>query len=151
LARRGAWNQAAATGLAAIVRDSSAPLSGPTVAQFNYPIGFRSGIAPSSLYFNDTPAGREYYTGFWWKASSPWQRDPSGINKITFWQDAAPSNANLIVMMNNQRHPKYVLTVTLELRYAEFHPVHVFPDLGRKQRGGQDRSGLLPRRSRAHQ
>lgn len=114
MARRGAWNQAAATGLAAIVRDSSAPLSSPTVAQFNYPIGFRNGIAPSSLYFNDTPAGREYYAGFWWKARSPWQRDPSGINKLTFWQDAAPSNANLIVMDEQPAPPVESLSTIFE-------------------------------------
>jgi hypothetical protein len=113
-----AWNQRAGPGSAGIVRDSSAPLSGPNVAQFVYPAGMPSGSTPWTLYFNDAPAGREYYTAFWWKASNPWQGDPSGINKITFWQDAAPASANLIVMMNNQNQPAYLLTVTLEFNAA---------------------------------
>src|SRR2546422_4950992 len=113
-----AWNQTPGTGLAAIVSDPGAPLSPPNVAQITYPIGLPSGTEPWTLYFNPSPAGREYYTAFWWKASAPWQGDPSGINKISFWQDAAPSPANLIVMMNNQQQPAYFLTVTLEFNVA---------------------------------
>jgi hypothetical protein len=112
------WNERPGTGSAMIVRDSSAPLSAWNVVQLTYPPGFLSGLEPWNLYFNNAPAGREYYTAFWWKTSAPWQGDPSGINKITFWQDAAPASANLIVMMNNQQQPAYLLTVTLEFNVA---------------------------------
>ncbi len=112
------WNQSPGTGLAAVVPDSTAPLSGPNVAELTYPVGLRSGSAPWTLYFNPRPAAREFYTAFWWKASPGWQGDPSGINKIIFWQDGAPSSANLIVMMNNQRQRDYFLTVTLEFNEA---------------------------------
>ena len=113
-----AWNQKAGTGAAAIVCDASAPLSRAAVAQVDYPAGLLSGTEPWTLYFYLSPHGREYYTGFWWKTSNPWEGDPSGINKITFWQDAAPASANMIVMINNQRQPAYVLTVTLEFNQA---------------------------------
>jgi hypothetical protein len=112
------WNQSPGTGSAAVVPDSSAPLSPPNVAELVYPVGLPSGSAPWTLYFNPIPPGREFYAAFWWKASANWQGDPSGINKITFWQDRAPSSANLIVMMNNQRQRDYLLTVTLEFNQA---------------------------------
>jgi hypothetical protein len=111
------WNQTPGPGLAAIVSDPSAPLSPPNVAQISYPVGFPSGQTPWTLYFGPL-SGREYYTAFWWKADPAWQGDPSGINKITFWQDAAPSCANLIVMLNNQQQRAYFLTVTLEFNQA---------------------------------
>ena len=112
------WNQTPGAGVATIVNDPDAPLSPPSVAQLTYPVGLLSGEAPWTLFLNPSPAGREFYTAFWWKTSDPWQGDPSGINKITFWQDAAPASANLIVMMNNQRQPAYVLDVNLEFNTA---------------------------------
>ena len=113
------WNQTRGTGGAEIVCDASAPYSPPGALQLTYPVGLASGTAPWTFYLVAAPPGREYYTAFWWKASDPWQGDPSGINKITFWQDAAPASANLIVMMNNQRQPTYALTVTLEFNHAK--------------------------------
>jgi hypothetical protein len=112
------WNQSPGTGLAAVVPDSSAPLSPPNVVELTYPVGLPSGSAPWTLYFDPRPRGREFYSAFWWKANKDWQGDPSGINKIIFWQDGAPASANLIVMMNNQRQSDYVLTVTLEFNQA---------------------------------
>jgi len=112
------WNQTRGTGSAAVVCDPNAPLSPPAVAQLTYPAGLLSGTEPWTLYFVSSPPGREFYTAFWWQASNPWQGDPSGINKITFWQDAAPASGNLVVMMNNQHQPAYVLTVTLEFNEA---------------------------------
>ena len=114
------WNQSPGTGAVAVVADSTAPLSPPNVVELTYPVGLPSGSAPWTLYFNPRSAGggREFYTAFWWKANAEWQGDPSGINKIIFWQDNAPSSANLIVMMNNQRQPNYLLTVTLEFNQA---------------------------------
>lgn len=113
------WNQKPGTGSAAIVCDPSAPLSPQAVVQVNYPAGLLSGTEPWTLYFYLSPPGREYYTAFWWKTSDSWEGDPSGINKITFWQDAAPASGNLVVMMNNQRQPAYLLTVTLEFNQAK--------------------------------
>jgi hypothetical protein len=112
------WNQSPGTGSAAVTVDSAAPFSPPNVVELSYPVGLPSGSAPWTLYFNPRPAGREFYSAFWWKASAGWQGDPSGINKIIFWQDGAPASANLIVMMNNQRQPSYFLTVTLEFNQA---------------------------------
>lgn len=112
------WNQSRGTGLAGVVLDASAPLSPPNVLELTYPVGLPSGSAPWTMYFNPRPAGREFYTAFWWKASAGWEGDPSGINKIIFWQDIAPASANLIVMMNNQRQRDYLLTVTLEFNRA---------------------------------
>ena len=112
------WNQSRGPGLAAVVPDPSAPLSPPNVLELTYPVGFPSGLAPWTMYFNPRPPGREFYTAFWWKANAEWQGDPSGINKIVFWQDNAPASGNLIIMMNNQRQPDYVLTVTLEFNHA---------------------------------
>lgn len=113
------WNQSPGTGMAGVIPDSTAPLSAPNVVELTYPIGLRSGSAPWTLYFNPRPAAREFYTAFWWKASPGWQGDPSGINKIIFWQDDAPASTNLIVMMNNQRQRDYLLTVTLEFNDAK--------------------------------
>lgn len=112
------WNQKAGTGSVAIVCDSGAPLSPQAVVQVNYPAGLLSGTEPWTLYFYLSPAGREYYTAFWWKTNDSWEGDPSGINKITFWQDAAPASANLVLLMNNQRQPGYVLSVMLEFNQA---------------------------------
>jgi hypothetical protein len=112
------WNQSPGTGFAAVIPDSTAPLSPPNVLELTYPVGLPSGSAPWTMYFDPRPTGREFYVGFWWKANAGWEGDPSGINKIIFWQDSAPSSANLIVMMNNQRQPNYFLTVTLELNQA---------------------------------
>jgi len=112
------WNQTGGTGSAAVVCDANAPLSPPGVAQLTYPAGLLSGTAPWTLYFVSSPPGREFYTAFWWQASNPWQGDPSGINKITFWQDGAPSSGNLVLMMNNQHQASYLLTVTLEFNEA---------------------------------
>ena len=116
---RNVWNQTPGTGFAAVVSDSAAPLSPPGVAQITFPAGLLSGTEPWTLYTNPAPVGREYYTAFWWKASTPWQGDPSGIDKISFWMDASPGPvANLIVMMNNQNQAAYYLTVTLEFLAA---------------------------------
>jgi len=112
------WNQSPGSGSIAITPDSDAPLSPPNVVELTYPVGLPSGYAPWTLYFNPRPTGREFYVAFWWKANAEWQGDPSGINKIIFWQDSAPSSANLIMMMNNQRQRDYLLTVTVEFNQA---------------------------------
>lgn len=79
--------------------DDAAPVSAPFVYQVRYPIGFLSGLAPSTLqYYLPSPFPRELYWGFWWKPSNPFQSDGSGVNKIAFlWtQTAGVSSADLV-------------------------------------------------------
>jgi hypothetical protein len=75
----GGWNQN--TGAASIVSDSTAPLSPSNVMEMAYPIGFRDGSAPDTVWRG--LGVNEMFVGFWWKPSNPWQDDPSG-NKIAF-------------------------------------------------------------------
>lgn len=106
-----AWSQGwgIVRGNAKLVSDPTAPLGDPTL-QIDYPVGFPSGSEPVTIY---RPAsGDEGYVACWWKISSPWQGDPSGINKLWFWQ--LQNNANLILMANNQQQSGYLLTFTLE-------------------------------------
>jgi len=73
-------------GRAMRVMDSTAPLSAPYAVQFTYPVGFQSGLDPAMLEcaFSNGQGIRELYWGFWWKPSSPFQSDGSGVNKIAF-------------------------------------------------------------------
>jgi hypothetical protein len=70
-------------GLATLISDLSAILSGPGVAQWRYPTGMRDGSAPATMYI-DPGLKREAYFAFMWKPSSPFDGDPSGTNKIAF-------------------------------------------------------------------
>src|SRR5207247_1882824 len=63
--------------------DPTAPLSPPTVAEFQYPVGFEAGSAPGTFYYL-MPNQRRLYVGFWWKVSDPWHGQNSGVNKIAF-------------------------------------------------------------------
>lgn len=66
-----------------IVSDLSAPISPWAVARQTYPAGFVGGVSPSNYYFPIPNGGtRELYSGFWWKASNPWQGHSSNGNKI---------------------------------------------------------------------
>lgn len=67
-----------------VFSDPSAPLSGPSVAQYRYATGFQAGISPGNNY-HSLPNLKEIYYGFWWKPSNPWQNENmSNVNKITF-------------------------------------------------------------------
>lgn len=76
------------------IADYQAPFSPPFVYQVKYPIGFVSGLAPSTLQFYLSPSTPELYWGFWWKLSRPFQSDRSGVNKIVFvWTQTAVGNS----------------------------------------------------------
>lgn len=70
------------------VDDASAPSSPTSVVQWRYPSGFGGGTAPGTLYFSHQ-VQTEVFAGFWWKPSSPWQNNPSNVNKIAFWFTAS--------------------------------------------------------------
>jgi len=74
--------------------DAGAPLSSPFVYEVKYPIGFISGLAPSTLQYYLSPFPRELYWAFWWKPSNPFQSDASGVNKIVFiWTQTFTGNS----------------------------------------------------------
>lgn len=75
-----AWNDA---GNASIVSDPTAPLSPSSVLEMRYPVGFAGGSGPANEW-HPLPNLRRMYSGFWWKASSPWQGHASNVNKILF-------------------------------------------------------------------
>lgn len=85
LGRSNWWVQWNPVGNGSRAADGAAPVSPPFVYQVKYPIGFLSGLAPSTLeYYLRSPFARELYWGFWWKPSKPFQSDGSGVNKIVF-------------------------------------------------------------------
>jgi TolB protein len=114
------WNQAPGTGDTAIVNDLGAPFSPLRVVQLTYPVGMPSGTDPWGLYFDPSPAGREFYTAFWWKANAGWEGEPSGINKIAYWKDNTPDGpiGSIDIVMSNQGQPAYFLAVILEFTVA---------------------------------
>jgi len=86
------WRNRAGRGTRVV--DSTAPLSAPYSFQFRYPVGFPSGLDPAMLECAFSSAVRELYWGFWWKPSSPFQSDGSGVNKIAFiWTPSVAGNA----------------------------------------------------------
>ena len=72
-------------GNASLLSDATAPMSGPSVAQIKYPAGFVGGAAPATLYY-DVPQQSQFFAGFEWKVSDPWQGHPSNINKVAFFK-----------------------------------------------------------------
>ncbi len=74
------WND---RGLASIVADGAAPASPTNVLQMAFPIGYTGGSGPANVW-RPLPNLRRMYTGFWWKASDPWQGHSSNVNKILF-------------------------------------------------------------------
>jgi hypothetical protein len=74
------WNDA---GNGSIVSDNTAPFSGSNVLQMRFPVGFAGGSGPANEWL---PLGNLHrlYTGFYWKASNPWQGHSSNVNKILF-------------------------------------------------------------------
>ena len=64
--------------------DSGAPFSPPDEYQVEYPIGFAESSAPSTLEYDFSTRTPEFYWGFWWKPSNPFQSHSSGVNKIAF-------------------------------------------------------------------
>ena len=78
------WNSIYNTaGLATIVSDPTAPYSPSDVLQYEYPSGFQSGAAPATEYLS-LPSLKRVFVGTWWKASNPWQGNPTNVNKIQY-------------------------------------------------------------------
>lgn len=94
LGRSGWYVQRNPVGDGSGTTDPGAPFSPPSVYQVQYPIGFLSGLTPSTLQYYLTPSTRELYWGFWWKPSDPFQSDGSGVNKIVFlWTQTFAGNS----------------------------------------------------------
>ena len=74
------WNSA---GNASIVSDPTAPYSPNSVLQMAYPVGFAGGSGPANVW-RPLPSLTRIYSGFYWKASDPWQGHSSNVNKILF-------------------------------------------------------------------
>jgi hypothetical protein len=72
-----------ASGLVSIVSDPTAPASPSSVVQFQYPAGFAAGVSPGMEAAN-LGGQKRLYVGLWWKASNPWQGNPTGVNKIQY-------------------------------------------------------------------
>lgn len=76
------------------VYDATAPYSSPdSVLQFYYDSGFVAGSAPATITFGSLRCGpgswpnsastSQTYMGFWFKYSSNWYGEQSGVNKLT--------------------------------------------------------------------
>jgi len=78
------WNSIYNTnGYVSIVSDATAPLSPGNVIQYKYPSGFVAGSAPGTEWYA-LPSLTHAYVGLWWKASNPWQGNPTNVNKIEY-------------------------------------------------------------------
>jgi hypothetical protein len=98
------WRNEAGRGTRVV--DSTAPLSAPYSFQFSYPVGFPSGRDPAMLECAFSSGLRELYWGFWWKPSSPFQSDGSGVNKIAFiWTPSVAGNATDLLYFDLSPEP----------------------------------------------
>jgi hypothetical protein len=70
-------------GQLALITDSTAPFP-DHVVQVTYPIGWNIGAAPGEVDYNLTIPVIEFYLGFYFKISNPYQSDNSGHNKIAY-------------------------------------------------------------------
>ncbi len=104
-------------GYATQASDPSAPVSPPNVGQWRYPVGFVAGDAPAVMY-RPMDATRELYFAYAWKASSPWQGHPSGVNEISF---VIAQNNILVVQMQGSPGGPYDLIVTTEFTTSNGH------------------------------
>jgi len=83
-----------------LISDGSAPIPSHVV-QVMYPVGFASGISPGEVDYAHTTAS-EYYVGFYFKISNPYQYSPSGHNKIAYFYT---TNGREAVLEFNQGPP----------------------------------------------
>jgi uncharacterized protein YjdB len=70
-------------GYVTIGTDASAPYSPSSVIQFLYPVGFTAGVSPG-MEMAGLGGQKRLYVGAWWKVSSPWQGNPTNVNKIQY-------------------------------------------------------------------
>jgi hypothetical protein len=106
------WGINNANGYASIVTDRAAPLSPPSVGQWQYPTGFAGGTAPATMHHPLPPSFTEGFVGVWWKPSSPWQGHASNVNKIYFLLGG--ECGNLIPVMYGPPGGPYELRVAPE-------------------------------------
>lgn len=87
--------------------DLGAPFSAPNVVNFSYPTGFVSGVAPGNLYYTvGASTISEFYLGFWWKISNPWQHHSSGVSKVC--QQFLTDGSDMILEMYKTITPPYL-------------------------------------------
>jgi hypothetical protein len=113
------WRINNPAGYATQASDPGAPLSPPNVGQWRYPIGFAGGDAPATMYYQlDSP--HEMYFSYSWKASTPWQGHPSGVNEISF---VVAQDNILVVQMHGPPGGEgpYALIVTTEFTTSNGH------------------------------
>lgn len=93
-------------GNGSLIADTAAPFSPPSVYQVNYPVGFLSGLTPSTLQYYLSPSAKELYWGLWWKVSNPFQSDGSGVNKIVFiWTQTFAGNGTDLLYLDLSPNP----------------------------------------------
>ena len=68
-------------------QDPTAPSSPQAVAEFTYAKGMRYGIAPATIYkeWGFGPGYREWYCGYWFKLSDPFDFGPVGCKHVFFF------------------------------------------------------------------
>ncbi len=119
--------------------DPDAPLSPPNVGRWRYPIGFVGGTGPAAMYRSLQEPRREMYFGYRWRASSPWQGHPSGVNEISF---VLAQDNILVVQMNGPPEGPFALIMTTEFTTSNGHLANSWgDDPGARQLGGNVRGG----------
>ena len=100
---------------ASLATDPRAPLSPPYVLQFTYAKGFQAGHTPAVTFYDLPVAVKEFYFGFWWKPSNPWQNNiQSGVNKLAFvlTQETAAHGEMAMIMFGTDSGPYTAQVVT---------------------------------------
>jgi hypothetical protein len=104
-------------GYATRVPEPGAPFA-PSVGRWRYPVGFIGGQEPAILYRPLDTTRRELYFGYWWKASTPWQGHPTGVNEISY---VLARDNILVVKMEGEPGGPYVLAVNAEFTTSNGH------------------------------
>jgi hypothetical protein len=135
----GGWSINNGAGNASQVHDPGAPMSPPNVGRWRYPIGFVGGDGPAAMY-RDLDAPRdEMFFGYRWKASTPWQGHPTGVNEISF---VVAQDNILVVQMNGPPEGPFDLIVTTEFTTSNGHLANSWgDDPGPRHLSGNVRGG----------
>jgi len=91
------WQADLGGGALSLVSDATSPGSTTSVGQMRFPAGFPSGVAPAQLWTAPqlwASAPKTIYIAFWFKISSNWYGNTSGINKVAYaWINNNPAIA----------------------------------------------------------
>jgi hypothetical protein len=91
------WKANTGGGALSLVNDATSPGSTTSVGQMRFPAGFPSGVAPAQLWTAPqlwASAPKTIYIAFWFKISSNWYGNTSGINKVAYaWINNNPAIA----------------------------------------------------------